>query len=289
MPESASPGRIAVTGATGYVGGMLTEHALGQGWNVVSLRRSLSRESPPSVEERPFVLGEPVDPTGLEGVDALVHCAYDLSLTDPREITRVNVFGTLRLLDAAAAAGVKRVVLVSSMSAYPGTAQVYGGAKLASERDVLEYGGAAVRLGLVYGSSWGGMAGSLRKLLGLPVVPLMAGNSHQFTVHADDAVAGLLAIAAADHVPAEAIGLAHPRPIRFRRLLEGFARQAGIRPRFVPVPWQPVHRAMRTAERIGVPLPLRSDSLLGLVRPAPEVPLAGRWATYGVTPREFEL
>jgi nucleoside-diphosphate-sugar epimerase len=288
----AEPGAVAITGASGYVGGLVGRRFTDAGWDVVTLRRTPSTElalGRPTAVERPFTLGEPLDPASLRDVQVVVHCAYDLGLTDPREIERVNVFGTLRLLDAAAAAGVKRVVLVSSMSAYEGTEQVYGRAKLACEQAVLDAGGVAVRLGLVYGEGWGGMAGSLRKLISLPVVPLMAGRSHQFTVHEDDAATGLVAVAQADGTPPGAVGLAHPQAVRFRHLLDGFARQAGVRPRFVPVPWRPVHALMRACERVGVTLPLRSDSLLGLVRPAPYVPGFDEWARLGVELRRFEL
>lgn len=285
MAETAT---VAITGATGYVGGLVARRFVDEGWDVVSLRRKPSSGAT-DFPERPFVLGEPLDPAALDGVRAIVHCAYDLSLTDPREIERVNVLGTLRVLDAAAAAKVERVVLVSSMSAYEGTGQIYGKSKLVCEQAVLESGGAAVRLGLVYGDGWGGMAGSLRKLISLPVTPLMAGGSHQFTVHEDDVASGLLEVTRADWTPSGPIGLAHPEPIQFRRLLDAFARQAEVHPRFVPVPWQPVHLAMRAAERIGLRLPLRADSLLGLVRPAPFVPGVEELARLGVSPRPFDL
>ena len=69
-----------------------------------------------------------------------------------------------------------RPVLISSMSAYPGTAQIYGRAKLASESDFLLAGGEAVRLGLVWGGAAGGMIGTLTRLSGLPIVPRLGGG-----------------------------------------------------------------------------------------------------------------
>lgn len=286
----AEPGTVAITGASGYIGSLLTRRFTGVGWEVISLRRTPSRSTTAEVQQRRFVLGEPLDAESLRDAQVLVHCAYDLSLTDPREIERVNVFGTLRVLDAASAAGVPRVILLSSMSAYEGTQQIYGRAKLACEVAVGEYGGTTVRPGLVYGEGWGGMVGSLRKLISLPAVPLIGGDSHQFTVHEEDAASGIVAVATAAEAPGGVIGLAHPKPIRFRRLLEGLARRAGApRPRFVPVAWRPVYAAMRAAERIRVPLPLRADSLLGLVRPAPAVPAVEQWARLGVPLRPFDL
>lgn len=55
----------------------------------------------------------------LEGVDFVVHAAAALALADPAEIQSVNAEGTRLVLEAAARAGVKRVI-------YIGTTAVYG-------------------------------------------------------------------------------------------------------------------------------------------------------------------
>jgi hypothetical protein len=43
------------------------------------------------------------------------------------------------------------------------------------------------------------------------------------------------------------------------------------------VPWRAVLAVLRLAEAARIPLPLRSDSLLGLVRPAPSVPASAAY------------
>ncbi|MGI8680936.1 MAG: NAD-dependent epimerase/dehydratase family protein [Mycobacteriales bacterium] len=284
-----APGQVAVTGASGYVGRLAARRFAQAGWRVVSLLRPTSSGTDLGDDERrPFVLGSPVEPELLADVSVLIHCAYDLALTDPVQIERVNVDGTRSLLQAAAAAGVRRVVLVSSMSAYDGTTQLYGRAKLACERDTAQLGGSAVRLGLVYGDGWGGMAGSLRRLVRMPFVPLLAGKSYQFTVHEDDAAAGLFALATADAEQPPTIGLAHPDPVPFADLLRAIARRDSRRARLVPLPWPAAYAGMRVAERAGLRLPLRADSLLGLARPAPGVPRVEHWAELGVHLRAFD-
>ncbi len=42
------------------------------------------------------------------------------------------------------------------------------------------------------------------------------------------------------------------------------AERLGVRCLFLPLPFGPVLAALRGAEAVGVPLPLRSESLLGL-------------------------
>ena len=113
----------------------------------------------------------------LRSANALVHAAYDLSLTRPADIWRVNVAGTRRLLEAASEAGVSRIIVLSSMSAFAGTTQLYGRAKLEIEAITADVGGCAVRPGLVYGEQAGGMAGALRAMTGSPVVPVITGGA----------------------------------------------------------------------------------------------------------------
>jgi nucleoside-diphosphate-sugar epimerase len=274
---------VAITGATGYLGGVLGERAGSAKSQVIRLSRTPSSEG----SARFFRL-DADPPTGLlDGVDLLVHCAYDMAIRDPREIMRVNVDGTRRLLDVAVAAGVSRVVVLSSMSAYEGTEQVYGRAKLQIERDALDAGAVTVRPGLVYGPRAGGMVGTLRRLTKLFVVPLVGGQAVQFTVHEDDFAEALWALATVVRVPGVPIGIANPVPVLFRHLLERLAWEQGRTPRFVPVHWRLLQSALVMAELAGLPVPVRSDSLLGLVQPASSVPNLEVLSELGIHLRRF--
>src|SRR5579872_4212685 len=132
---------VAVTGATGYLGSRIC-HAFGaRGWNVAALVRNPAAVDFPAA---PYDLGVPLTSTTervLRSADVLVHTAYDLRLAAPRDIWRVNVEGTRALLDAAVGAGVPRILVLSSMSAYAGTRQLYGRAKLEIEAITVGAGG----------------------------------------------------------------------------------------------------------------------------------------------------
>lgn len=270
---------VAVTGATGFIGGVVSRALSEAGYQVVAL----GRRSVAPYEHRAYALSTDVAPALLAGVDVVVHCAYDLSLTNGHAIEAINVGGTRALVKAATDAGV-RVILVSSMSAYPGTTQVYGQAKLRSEADVLNAGGEAVRLGLVWGGAEGGMIGTLKRLAALPAVPMFKRDLHQFTVHADDMAAGFVSLIESPRF-GQPLGLAHPVPVRFERILSEMGN--GRRPILIPVPWRPTYAAMRVAERAGLRLPVRADSLLGLVRPASQVPNVEFWSQRGLRLRPF--
>lgn len=278
--------RIAVTGATGYIGSLLQRHFEGNGYSVVALTRSGGTVDS---GHRHYDLAEPPGPELLDGVDVLIHCGWDLSLTDHDAAWSVNVVGTERLLDLARRSGLQRVIFISSMSAYDGTRQLYGRSKLACERAAFDNGAAVLRLGLVYGPGWGGMAGSLKKMVELPVTPLVGASSHQYTVHEDDVAEAVCQVVDTRFVPAIPLGIAHPDPVPFRVLLEAIAGAAGRRPHFVPFPWQVLYGGLRLGEALGMPLPFRAESLLGLVRGAPCVPNLDQVEALGIRLRPFNL
>lgn len=284
MPEPIPT--IGVTGGSGFIGGDVLNHLSKCGHATTSLGRRPAKT--PGIGFRPFELGPEIAPEALQDLDTLVHCAYDFSCRAPKSIYRRNVVGTVNLLRAAQRAGVRRIVFISSMSAYDGTSQIYGRAKLESERLVAELGGVSLRLGLVWGSGAGGMAGAVQRLTGLPIVPVLDARSHQFAVHRDD-VSVAIERAITDTTLSGVLGVAHPSRVPVPRLLAGLGALDGGRTpgRFLPVPWRPVYWAMRAAEAIRVPLPLRADSVLGLVRPARELPGVAEWAQRGMSFRPF--
>src|SRR5579863_8487055 len=138
---TADGSSIAITGATGYIGSLLLRRFQDQGAPVVALVRS------PGITDsarRHYDMAEPPSSDLLAGVDVLIHCGWDLSLVKRDAAWSVNVVGTERLLDLARRSGVKRVVFISSMSAFDGTKQLYGRSKLSAERATFDNGGAVL-------------------------------------------------------------------------------------------------------------------------------------------------
>jgi len=275
---------VAVTGANGYLGSVLVDAFGSAGFEV----RRLVRSPAPESSDRPFDLASGCPADALDRVALLVHCAYDLTLTRRADIWRSNVFGSVSLFDAAVAGGVPRTIVLSSMSAYPGTRQLYGRAKLATEAAARARGLCVVRPGLVYGPGGGGMAGTLRRLARLPVLPDFGPRARQFMVSEGDFAATIVALARSGRLPDVPVGIAHPEPVPFTEVLTSFAAGQGRRrPRFVPTPPMAVYGALRVAELLPVGLPVRADSLLGLIRPAPEVPNVEVLDQLRIAPRPF--
>jgi nucleoside-diphosphate-sugar epimerase len=286
MPRQA--GVAAVTGASGYLGSQICGTLESAGWHVIKLARSPGKSDRQAL---PYDLAAPVTAQvreALRSANALIHAAYDLSLTSSADIWRVNVEGTRRLLEAAEEAAVGRIIVFSSMSAFAGTSQIYGRAKLHIEARTIEGGGCAVRPGLVYGDQAGGMAGALRKLTTLPIVPVIAGGAGVYTVREEDLMRAIALLASATTLEPGTISIAHPGRVTLLDLLRAFAAQENRRCRFVPVPWQLVYWLLRSGELMRLQLPFRADSLLGLIHTAPGLIGGDQLARLGVTVHAFK-
>jgi nucleoside-diphosphate-sugar epimerase len=278
----------AVTGASGYLGSQICDTLESRGWQVVRLARSPGRSHG---QVLPYDLATPVTAQvreALRSANALIHAAYDLSLTSPADIWRVNVEGTRRLLKSAKEAAVGRIIVFSSMSAFAGTSQLYGRAKLDIEAMTIESGGCAVRPGLVYSGQAGGMAGAMRKLTILPIVPVIAGGAGVYTVREEDLMRAIALLASATTLEPGTISIAHPSRVTLLNLLRTFAAQENRRCRFVPVPWQLVYWLLRSGELMRLHLPFRADSLLGLIHTAPSLAGGDQLARLGVTLHGFK-
>jgi nucleoside-diphosphate-sugar epimerase len=276
---------VGVTGAGGYLGGAVSSLLREKGHDVVEYRRSAG-EDEMGVPVRKLELGAPIDPHVFDGVRSLVLAAWDLSETNSAKSWERNVEGSKRIVAAARAAGVSRIVFVSSMSAYYGTHQNYGLMKLAVERAVLEADQIVVRPGLVYGGTPGGMTLTLSRLAQLPVIPVFRGAS-LFTAHVDDVVGALATLAVSRDAASGVVGLANATPVPFKAIMRAIGDAVGSSARTVDIPWRPLLLLLQTLEKVGVPLPVRSDSLLGLVRPAREVPGQDLAASLGLAFRPF--
>ena len=117
--------KVLVTGATGFIGGNLARRLVAQGHQVKALVRPGSNTltigsigDSTGVETVPgdILDADSVD-RGLHGCQWLFHCAasYTFWSKNPGDIYRTNVEGTAIVLDAAARAGVERVVFTSTV------------------------------------------------------------------------------------------------------------------------------------------------------------------------------
>ena len=119
--------RSLVTGIDGYIGSVLGSYLHRKGYDVIGLDTGFYREGwlYPMGGTRPKVITKDlreVTPADFEGVDAVVHMAElsndPIGQQDPALTHEINHGGSIRVAEAAKAAGVKRFVYMSSCSVY---------------------------------------------------------------------------------------------------------------------------------------------------------------------------
>lgn len=163
--------RILITGANGFVGRCLSTRLIAQGHQVIAVVRRDAAELPPGIAEVRVVadIGPDTDWTGLlEGIDAAIHLAARVHVmrdaaADPlARFRQVNVLGTEHLARAAARAGVRHFIYLSSVKVHgetspdgmpftesmvPAPEDAYGVSKLEAEQALATIA-AATGLGL---------------------------------------------------------------------------------------------------------------------------------------------
>jgi nucleoside-diphosphate-sugar epimerase len=258
--------RIAITGANGYIGSRIAR-ALRPKHTIVPLGRATT---PRFTLDEGFTLDGKTAPTPLKRVDVLIHCAYDFSPRGWHDIYRVNVLGTRRLLREARAADVQRIIVISSMSAFPGCKSLYGRAKLAIEQDARKAKAFIVRPGLVYDKDARGIVGRLRDVARrLPVVPMIGrGKQEVYPCHAED-LAQLIALLCEKDIAPRGVPItaASQRPVTFREIVTVLS---GRKPLFVPIPYAAAYAGLRVLEALRLNGGLRTDSLVGMVHTNPD-------------------
>jgi NADH dehydrogenase len=259
-------GAIAITGARGFIGQHLCQRFARRGWDVRALVRSPSASAFATPGIRPFACDLPdvIDPDGLRGAQALVHCAYMTRFTDRAAAERVNDVGTRRVIEAARAAGVERFVFLSSQSAHESAESYYGRSKLALEKLFDPARDTILRSGLAIGKAGDGLFHRMCEMVRKArVIPLFGGGRQPIqTIHIEDLCD------AVEHAVmrrlAGTYSVSEAGSLEMGQLLREIAARLGRKPIFVPFPIAPALLALRLIEALRIPFPVSSENLLGL-------------------------
>jgi nucleoside-diphosphate-sugar epimerase len=133
---------IAITGATGFVGAVLTRRLAAAGRKIKALIRPASTHKRPAGIDVKWIKGDLEDTESLRrlvrGADAVVHCAGVVRGATRAEFNHVNVAGMARLVKLAGAQQPRpRLLLISSLAARQPHLSFYAASKREGE-EVLE-------------------------------------------------------------------------------------------------------------------------------------------------------
>lgn len=212
--------RLAITGASGYIGERLVAGALKQGHTVLALSRRAPAAT--AVNWQPFDLADdtPIElPSDTNAVIHLAAATQTGALAPEAELSAAR-----RLLMAAGQCGA-HLVFVSSQTAREDAPTSYGRVKWRIEQEVLAAGGIVVRPGQVYGGDERGLFGVLvAAVRRLPAIPAFVPAPRVQPVHVDDLVAALLTATGRRDLMSTVLCIGAAVPTSFTAFLRTIAR-----------------------------------------------------------------
>lgn len=254
--------RVLLTGANGFVGGAVVARLIVDGCSVAGAVRQPYCAS--WAVQSPSLDGDADWRLLLEGQSVVVHIAarahmlHDRAADPLAEFRRVNVAGTLRLAEQAAAMGVWRFVFVSSIGVnnvlsspgialseadQPNPCTAYTLSKWEAEQGLMQIAAETglevviIRPPLVYGYNAPGNFGMLSRAVqkGYPL-PLGAVHNQRSLVALDNLVDFIITCINHPHAANQTFLVSDGQDLSTTELLNGMAKAAGVPSRLLPIP-----------------------------------------------------
>ena len=230
MDEDAK--RIAVTGATGFVGRHVVRRLERAGHEVVSLSRRTGTDlgSPNLASVR----------DALEGCDAVIHCAGINREIGSQTYDAIHVRGTQALVEASRAAGVGHISVLSFLRARPDGPTAYHRTKWAAEAIVRDSGvpHTVLKAGVIHGRGDHMLDHLSHALYTFPIFGLVGMRERPVRPVAVDDVARILEAAATGdaRLRNQTIAVLGPDEMMLRDAVRRVADTIGRHPVYVRLP-----------------------------------------------------
>lgn len=188
--------RVLLLGATGFIGRHIAAHLLKNGHEVTAGVRDIAsaRRRFPGIATAAIDMNRMITPGDwlplLVGIDGVVNCAGILQSGRGDDADAIHAAAPKALFDACVAAGVRRVVQISAVSADDAAGTAYARTKKAADDHLrsLDLEWVVLRPSLVYAQGSFGGTSTLRGLAGFPLVtPVIGDGGQKFQpIHAED-------------------------------------------------------------------------------------------------------
>jgi NADH dehydrogenase len=289
----AATRRIFVTGATGFVGRAVIAALRGHGYAVRCLVRRGSELDLKGLEAIERVEGNILAPETLEpdmeGCDTVIHLV-GIIREQPATLStfeRIHTQGTINVLDAAAATGIRRYVHMSALGARPGARARYHRSKWAAEEAVRAspIPWTIFRPSIIYGAGDAFVNMLAAMVRRYPVVPVIGGGQHRLQpVSVEQVAEGFARAVELEASVKQTYEVGGPDAVTMVRLLDLIGKTLGrsrVRKMHVPIGLvRPVARLLHYFPGF----PITPDQLLMLEEDNICDPQAF-YATFGLSPQ----
>ena len=271
--------RIAITGATGFVGAHLTNRLESEGHELVLIARGSRKD------DVRLVVSDLSDVNVLtesfEGCNVVAHCAGINREIGDQTYERIHVQGTRNVVEAAKSAGVRKIVLMSFLRARPLCGSPYHESKWKAEEIVrnsgLDY--TVIKAGVIYGRGDHMLDHLSHALHTFPVFGLVGLKEKSIRPLAvEDLVHVMRAALVERRLKRQTIALLGPEEIYLSEAVRRVAEVVGKRPLMIRLPVV-CHQLLARVFECTMKIPLTSLAQVrilseGVVEPAsPVVPV----------------
>ena len=272
--------KVLLTGSTGLLGGTLLNLLSAEGCEVRCLVREGSKNAWALDPGRTEMVRGDAGNVGdllkaLSGMQAMVHVA--------------GIEYAPWVLEAARGAGVRRLVVVGSTSMHSAY-DFRSGPKRRMERLIQQSGldYTIVRPSMIYGSERDKNVHLLLRFLDRsPVFPVFGPGTNLWQpVYHEDCARGIYEALKRSVSVRRSYDLPGAEPLTYLDLVKTAAAALGRKPRTVRLPLEPVRQTLAAAERLRLPLPIKSEQVLRL-REDKAYPYEKAKKELNYTPRPF--
>jgi NADH dehydrogenase len=271
--------KIAIIGATGFVGSHLTQRLESEGHELVLISRR-GRDGESRIVANDLSDVNVLTPL-FSGCNAVAHCAGINREIGDQTYRRVHVEATRNIVEAARAAGVERIVLMSFLRVRPDCGSEYHESKWEAEEIVRNSGVdyTIIKAGIVYGRGDHMLDHLSYALHTFPVFALVGRKEKSFRPLAVEDLVHVMRAALVDRrMKRQTVAVLGPEEIYLSEAVRRVAEVVGKQPLMFPLPVF-CHRLMAHVFEWTMKIPLASLAQVrilseGIVEPgSPVVPL----------------